>query len=618
MPGSQKPEVPNASTNRVKMVFGAQAITNAEKAGLDIARMNDARLLPYSDNHFEYDSAGRVSRQLSRGGEYEQLLSYETSTSVPTSPNEWAVRMDEQLPDGTTNTFYSNSVGSGIAKLTKDSEGTLLAARSVQYNADLKITQIATSSAVESVTEPAGSGDPLVVACYADQGLVEKFSYYADSDPEAGAVKGFIQTKALAEGISGTVVPQASFTYASQEGHIGATEVTLYPTAARLTYPSGDPDFPLASVTYERTYWDDGEGGDSQQIKHEIAIYPAVPESQNGTNLPTQQETVYAPDGRTVWEKDPRGRITSRQYDVATGFLTRRIEDANLALIPGAAVLVPAPAGWVTPTEALHLVTDYERDPQGRTVRELGPVHETALCPDDPASTATSVRTVTYSIYLDSIREQRSAQGYVTGEGVNASWFVLGAVSITRRNGQDHVTDEIQASRDCSNGPLAAAEFYPRERWTRWTHHEYATGGELVETRVYHRIPTSPSGIGFEGEDYNSTRFGYDSVGRKNREVSPGGTITRIVYNAQGWVTERWVGTDDAGATDSDPSGDDAPGNNMKLVEVSEYDGGEPGGDGNLTKVTLPVDDDPDHDRVTEYRTIIWLGEFFGGRVSCQ
>lgn len=596
-----KPATPDASTNRVKMIFGAAAVSNAQRAGLDIAGMSDAHLLPYSDNYFEYDGEGRVSRQLSRGGQYEQLFSYDVATTAPSSPNEWAVKMDEELPDGTTNTFYSNAVGAGIAKLTKDSEGTLLAASSVEYNSDYKITQIATPSAVQSVTEPAGGGDSLVVNYYANQGLVEKFAYYASTIPGTGAVKNYIQTKSLSEGVSGTAVPQASFNYAANAGNIGETSVTLYPTATRSTYPTGDTGAPLVAAAYSRIYWNDGAGGTSQQVKQETVTYPAVSESQNGTDVATQRETVFSRDGRMVWEKDPRGRITSLQYDVARGYLARRIADADLAQIPDEAVLVPAPEEWVTPSGALHLITDYERDPQGRVVRELGPVHEAALCPDDPASMPTNVRTVGYSVYLDPVREERTAQGYVTGEGVNASWFVLGAVTILRRDGRDAVMDVIQASRDCASGPLAAAEHYPRERWTRWTHHEYSVGGQLVETRVYHRIPASPSGIGFEGEDYNATRFGYDSVGRQNREVSPGGTITRTVLDAQGRVTGRWAGTDDTGATDADPAGGGAAGNNMKLVEALEYDDGNPGGNGNLTQVTRPVDDTSGNNRVVEY-----------------
>ncbi len=47
-------------------------------------------------------------------------------------------------------------------------------------------------------------------------------------------------------------------------------------------------------------------------------------------------------------------------------------------------------------------------------------------------------------------------------------------------------------------------------------------------------------------------------------------------------------GSDDAGATDEDPTGGGAAGNDMVAVEVNQYDGGLDGGDGNLTRRTLP------------------------------
>jgi hypothetical protein len=45
------------------------------------------------------------------------------------------------------------------------------------------------------------------------------------------------------------------------------------------------------------------------------------------------------------------------------------------------------------------------------------------------------------------------------------------------------------------------------------------------------------------------------------------------------------VGTDDTGATDSNPAGSGAP-NNMVMISANVYDGGSAGGDGNLTQLT--------------------------------
>ncbi|MBA3313749.1 MAG: transposase [Planctomycetota bacterium] len=67
-----------------------------------------------------------------------------------------------------------------------------------------------------------------------------------------------------------------------------------------------------------------------------------------------------------------------------------------------------------------------------------------------------------------------------------------------------------------------------------------------------HDIPSS--GAGTVGTNYGQTDFGYDAVGRRNRAVSPGGTITRTVFDVRGQAIETWIGTDDTGATDSEAS----------------------------------------------------------------
>ncbi|OYV85989.1 MAG: hypothetical protein B7Z73_12540, partial [Planctomycetia bacterium 21-64-5] len=63
-----------------------------------------------------------------------------------------------------------------------------------------------------------------------------------------------------------------------------------------------------------------------------------------------------------------------------------------------------------------------------------------------------------------------------------------------------------------------------------------------------------------------------------------------------------YVGTNDTGATDTDPTGGGATGNNMLAVQVNVYDGGSGGGDGNLTKQTLPVDANSADDRVWTFQ----------------
>ena len=77
---------------------------------------------------------------------------------------------------------------------------------------------------------------------------------------------------------------------------------------------------------------------------------------------------------------------------------------------------------------------------------------------------------------------------------------------------------------------------------------------------------------------------------RRSRTVTPGGTITDVVFEPRGLVIGSYIGTNDDGATPDDPTGGGGdPDNNMVIVSASEYDDGAAGGDGDLTESTAYV-----------------------------
>ena len=81
---------------------------------------------------------------------------------------------------------------------------------------------------------------------------------------------------------------------------------------------------------------------------------------------------------------------------------------------------------------------------------------------------------------------------------------------------------------------------------------------------------------------------------------SPGGTITFEVFDVHRCVIATYVGTDNTGATETDPTGGGAdPNNNMVLVTSYQYDNGQAGGDGNLIQQTQHVSDS--ETRVTDF-----------------
>lgn len=139
----------------------------------------------------------------------------------------------------------------------------------------------------------------------------------------------------------------------------------------------------------------------------------------------------------------------------------------------------------------------------------------------------------------------------------------------------------------------------------------FDAAGRITASRAYHTIPTS--GDGQSGANYDETTFGYDALGRQNMQKTPGGTITRTAFNAQGQPACVYVGTNDEGASDEDPSagnepclfesggssassGEPNPNNDLVLVTEYEYASsagctGCSGGAGQLTAVIQHVDE---------------------------
>src|SRR5690606_32777220 len=106
-------------------------------------------------------------------------------------------------------------------------------------------------------------------------------------------------------------------------------------------------------------------------------------------------------DGNATWQKGARGYITHWQYR-PDGVLAKRIDDVDTTLTEG------APTGWTTPTGGgLNLVTEYESDPEGQLLRELGPWHMAVLNEDDER--AVNVRTTRFTVYRPDIGEVWSA-----------------------------------------------------------------------------------------------------------------------------------------------------------------------------------------------------------------
>lgn len=85
----------------------------------------------------------------------------------------------------------------------------------------------------------------------------------------------------------------------------------------------------------------------SLQVTEKVTLLPAVGPSQNGENVIHCARSVFDSLGRLLWQKSPRGFITSTHYDVATNVLHRRIEDVDVAAYNnepgGGQIILPCP-----------------------------------------------------------------------------------------------------------------------------------------------------------------------------------------------------------------------------------------------------------------------------------
>lgn len=582
---------PNGFEHGLKYVVGSGAYELMVAAGLNPLTASEAEVANFADNYFEYDSQRRVTVERVYGGRETTSLAYVANPTDPGTEevNVWATKTTEVRPDGNEVRVYTNKAGQVLVKILEETATGNTWSEYWEYDEGFRLLLQASPSAVESVTEPSGGSTDLIVVLRENEGLLEVWEYYADSDPETGAVEGRLYRRGVQKGSEGAVETNLKLQYTTQT--VGGTSIN--PVAAKLVYPVlGAPDEEASKTAYGYTWYLDGLGMPTFQILQQTTTLPEVSEAQNGTGESYVEKTVYDVFGQPVWLMNGRGVITYKAYEEATGALRQVIQDVDTTRMTG------VPLGWETlPGFGLHLVTDYISDSLGRVVQERGPWHEVQI--DLRDTSATPVRRVQYTVYNDVAHEVRRAQGYMTGQGVTPDLQVVGGVSLTRLGANGQVTDEIVSSRTCGCGPLSNSEALPQEKWSRWAHFMYDAWGRSVGIRVYHSIPAS--GEGEMGTNYLETSVSYDIMGRINRTVDATQTIDRRVFDVRGLVVEDWVGTNDAGATESDPAGGGAGGNNMRQTTANQYDNGLDGGDGNLTELTVKVDADASHDRISTF-----------------
>ncbi|MGC3967595.1 MAG: RHS repeat-associated core domain-containing protein [Pirellulales bacterium] len=555
----------NGFIHGLKYALNPAAFERAQTSLGDPLLATDSQIAKFADYYFEYDDQFRVTLERAAGGTLRYQLAYEENPSPsPDGANVWRWKTTVAQPDGSILVAYTNFLGQNMLHDVRNAANTERWITYWEYDASLySVVKKASPSAVNMSASPIYNDavDNLAVQLRASDGLITLFTYYNGTDGPLGYGK----RRSMKKGDAGTVIKQRETVF----GEYNSPSWLLYPLVQSTVWADEAGAFPIVtSYAYEFHT-------DTFAVWQRTTTLPNVSTAQNGSNLPTYQRMLYDIYGKLIWEQGPKGFVDNFSYDVCTGARIEHIRDVNPDLLP----LPTEPETWTRPAglpAPLQLVTNFAVDDRGRIVQRLGPVHSVQ---------GEAVRTADWSAYLDADHEVRVARGHIIVDGSAPREALSNPVTIIRTDAGGVPLDSLQAVRQCSctspldalpvvAGRLTNAECFARETWTAWSHTMLDDAGRTIARRVYYSVPSC--GDGTATDHYDETRYGYDAGGRRNRVVSPDGTVTRTVFDALGRSIATWVGTDDWGATDADPSGGNYPGpgttsNNMRPVSSQAY-----------------------------------------------
>jgi RHS repeat-associated protein len=509
--------------------------------GIDPDTATMAQLDDYAASEYEYGAYNRVSVLRTHGRRYTYTFTYTASTTGGGGFNTWWARTDVVQPDASRRIYYFNRGGQLMLERVSDSATSPTKTWNVVAQQFDNTLARLLKTADASAIASVNESDPALVTLNTSAGRIEVISYDASGYP--GAVS-------LQQGSAGTLHKQREWTYT---GRTLTGLGTIYKPASEIIYRNeGNTGAITTSFAY---LWH----GTTAQISRRTTTLPVVSSSENGRGITYTRVSDFDNGGYLTSSTDERGTVTTYQYDKARGGMTQRTADAG--------------------SGKLNLQTDNTLDDRGRAVRVLGPAHDAIL----PDGTSASIRTATWTYYKDREGSRVSFRGYVKVSG--GTEHAIGPVTVMEPNlappsGYSgwRMASSYDAKWTAGSIPTPSTT-YAQTDWVRWSLSLTDQKSELKEQWNYFLIPAS--GQGAQSTNYGKKLFAYDSAGRQNQTTCAGGTVDKTTYNAMGWAAQEELGTS-AGLT---------------VTRVNQHDD-----DGNLTKVTLPVDGISGNDRVTDYR----------------
>jgi RHS repeat-associated protein len=538
----------------LKIHLGPESYRQLLNAGINPDTASDGAVLPYADHYFEYNpTTYAVTREKSAvcpscpgGGTTSDQFAYTPNPHYPGDGfNTWKMKTTQTLPDSSQIVVYTNYAGQPMIKANVDPTGVNIWATAYVYGSDGRLKwavqpsamiSLTTLSGLEANNDLLGYSAGLYVFVRNSAGLIE--TYYYDSN-------GNLSSRCVRNGQSGSDVQIEALTYGSHSDSSTPAN-TIYPISTRVLYPSDSSTTPSITTSYTYDLW---QTGTNYLLQRTTYLPPVSASTQNGSGATPTIVEVFDDYGNLTSRKDVRD--VTNLYTYASSILGA-VSEQTLNYVSGGS------------DPGMNMVSDFTYDNLGRRTRTLGPWHTVAL------GSATSVRAAAWTVYVQTAQPISGAWGadsMYTEKGYydGSTYTVVYPVTITNMDKDGRTTDVIESTSGTGSAPVTPS--LSQSAWSSWSSTQYDLQHRTISSRVYFSIPTTDGDNGSAGVNYSQTLYGYDLLERRNRVLVSGGpsgassppyTITRTVWTTPQWVAGVWVGTDDTGATDADPSGKNA------------------------------------------------------------
>jgi RHS repeat-associated protein len=503
--------------NGIKYAFSPQSYARLKAAYSNPGTATDTQVAPYADQYFEYDSLRHVTKETLQGaggtsgnGLGTTTFTYGVSTFAA-GYNSWTYKAVETLPDGSTNTVYSNYAGEVM--LTAFTSGSQTWLTYHQYDSQGRLMLTAQPSAVTGYSESYADLLNNVSGNYQylsdSSGQIQTYVYYTSTtatETTAGGALGYQYQTSLQQGELGTAILQSQTQYFA---HSDGSGDTVYPVATSTVYRNTDGTG--AETTSNSYTWFSG----TTQAQSMTVSEPVVSASQNGPGTADIETTFFDVYGRPIWTKDADGFITYTAYDQATGAVVKTITDVDTTRTSDFTGL---PSGWSTPSGGgLHLITQYQVDSLGRTTKLTDPNGN-----------------ITYTVYNDTNYE------VLTYPGWNSSTNTpTGPTQVSREDrpgsytetltmtATPHLTGGVPDGTEAISGLQTLSRGYTNSAAQLISQDSYFNLSSVTYSTAAH--------IGTLNVNYYQTTYAYDNRGRLSDTTQPTGPTFNTPTQWDAW-----------------------------------------------------------------------------------